>query len=269
MDRLSVRTEVSSNPNLTSTNIASRKPLSLPEDESAIDLNTNNLYFSPVDSADNRELALANVAQSKEIKTKSIQESILRHMNREMTPTISEVYHERNLGLGLAPPLSKLLLNSNYEDSEKKIINQNIGSLADAVKDLEITSNIQSSALSGSCDDLTSSVNTIAKPGHSKKPTSKPWLSNITANILKAGDLTTADNILERQNKIKAASMDIQQSSSTTTSTMIKNRNGSPFSELSRRDEGDGRSVADSQCSGNFKTDINNSQSRSKFNLDT
>lgn len=36
--------------------------------------------------------------------------SQMRRLNREATPTISEVYHERNIGLGLAPPLSKLLL---------------------------------------------------------------------------------------------------------------------------------------------------------------
>ncbi|XP_046738072.1 tetratricopeptide repeat protein 28 isoform X1 [Diprion similis] len=33
----------------------------------------------------------------------------LTSLTRELTPTISEVYHERNLGLGLAPSLSKLL----------------------------------------------------------------------------------------------------------------------------------------------------------------
>lgn len=33
----------------------------------------------------------------------------LTSLTRELTPTISDVYHERNLGLGLAPSLSKLL----------------------------------------------------------------------------------------------------------------------------------------------------------------
>lgn len=33
----------------------------------------------------------------------------LTSLTRELTPTISEVYHERSLGLGLAPSLSKLL----------------------------------------------------------------------------------------------------------------------------------------------------------------
>lgn len=33
-------------------------------------------------------------------------------LNRELSPTISEVYHERVTVLGLAPPLTKLLLPS-------------------------------------------------------------------------------------------------------------------------------------------------------------
>lgn len=43
----------------------------------------------------------------------------LRHINRELTPTISEVYHERNIGLGLAPPLAKLLLNQSNQTAPK------------------------------------------------------------------------------------------------------------------------------------------------------
>merc|ERR1719166_651148 len=37
--------------------------------------------------------------------------SQMRRINRELP--ISEVYHERSLGLGLAPPLSKLILSNN------------------------------------------------------------------------------------------------------------------------------------------------------------
>ncbi|KAI5696189.1 hypothetical protein M8J75_009497 [Diaphorina citri] len=43
----------------------------------------------------------------------------LRHLNRELTPSISEVYHERSIGLGLAPPLSKLLLNPNTAENSR------------------------------------------------------------------------------------------------------------------------------------------------------
>merc|ERR1712156_1200438 len=37
--------------------------------------------------------------------------SQMRRINRELP--ISEVYHERSLGLGLAPPLSKLIMSNN------------------------------------------------------------------------------------------------------------------------------------------------------------
>merc|ERR1719323_1792141 len=47
--------------------------------------------------------------------TPSIQETIIssqmRRINRELP--ISEVYHERSIGLGLAPPLSKLIMSNN------------------------------------------------------------------------------------------------------------------------------------------------------------
>lgn len=44
----------------------------------------------------------------------------LINVTRELIPTISEVYHERNLGLGLAPSLSKLLEEvSSVPESEE------------------------------------------------------------------------------------------------------------------------------------------------------
>lgn len=39
----------------------------------------------------------------------------LKQQVKRETPIISEVYHERNLGLGLAPPLSKLILSNNLQ----------------------------------------------------------------------------------------------------------------------------------------------------------
>lgn len=96
----------------------------------------------------------------------------LRRLNREMTPTISDVYHERNIGLGLAPSLSKLLLPVSEEKDANKVA--------------------ESTTLS------------------------KDWLSPA---------------ILQQ----------------------FGNEGGgggsSPYTDLSRRDEGDGRSIADSQCS--------------------
>ncbi|KAI8120441.1 Tetratricopeptide repeat protein 28 [Lucilia cuprina] len=303
MDRLSVRTEVNtlastatavagSSTTVNNNNTAgSRKPINLPEDEdNALVFNASNLYFSQADndllqeakkdlssstasgltnsSNINSQGAVANEA----VKTnqKTIQDSIMRHMNREMTPTISEVYHERNLGLGLAPPLSKLLLSKNYDESEtcKTTPNNNsnaLKSLVDAVSEMELsgasstssvstantkTLNTQSSSNSATAKDVCSICGEPADiicrckaATVQKKSNLKPWLSNVPSSIVKASDLTTADN-LERQHKIRT---------SVTSNIANLKRAPSPFNEFCRRDEGDGRSVADSQCSSNYK----------------
>ena len=43
----------------------------------------------------------------------SIFKSQMRRLNRELP--ISDVYHERNIGLGMAPPLSKLIMTNNLQ----------------------------------------------------------------------------------------------------------------------------------------------------------
>lgn len=282
MDRLSVRTEVS-NGNTSAVGAAGcHKPLNIPEDENALAFNSSNLYFSPSDTEidSKKDIPAINTlpstsAVSKDViktSSKNIQDSIMRQINREMTPTISEVYHERNLGLGLAPPLSKLLLSKNYDESEGKLSAAGcaIKSIVEAVSEIDLnvvtnsctpnTSSTMKTVTSDTCPICNEPSDIICRckaATAQKKSSAKPWLSNIPSNILKGSDLTTAD-ILERQNKIKT------NNSNETTNTLIFNngkRSNSPFSELSRRDEGDGRSVADSQCSGSYKTDINNGNS--------
>lgn len=300
MDRLSVRTEVNTLASannvaaaaaVSSNNTAgSRKPINLPEDDdNALVFNASNLYFSQADndllqeakkdlgSTTNSNMpSSSNVssqgAVAKEaVKTnqKTIQDSIMRHMNREMTPTISEVYHERNLGLGLAPPLSKLLLSKNYDETENlkatPATSNALKSLVDAVSEMELSGASSTSSVSTAntktLNTQSSSNNTAAKEVCSicgepadiicrckaatvqKKSNLKPWLSNVPSSIVKASDLTTADN-LERQHKIRT---------SVTSTIANMKRAPSPFNEFCRRDEGDGRSVADSQCSSNYK----------------
>lgn len=46
--------------------------------------------------------------------------SLIRHPSHALTPAISEVYHERNIGLGLAPPLSTLLLTNDLKNENDK-----------------------------------------------------------------------------------------------------------------------------------------------------
>ncbi|XP_054281377.1 tetratricopeptide repeat protein 28 [Macrosteles quadrilineatus] len=185
LDRLSVRSGL-----LNLSGAGSRKPLlSLtPAEEAGLfseDQVTSPrmLYFAPqlgeVQGTEREDPGQPGPSQA------GIQDQILatqlRRLNREATPTISEVYHERNIGLGLAPPLSKLL--------------------------------------DGEHDNLLSEVS-------ENKEKSKPWLSTAA----------------------------LQRFYSDSGEVDTKQRSCSPCSELSRRDEGDGRSIADSQCSaGSYK----------------
>ncbi|XP_055633248.1 tetratricopeptide repeat protein 28 isoform X2 [Toxorhynchites rutilus septentrionalis] len=311
MDRLSCRTEISTS-NLGNHAPPPRKPLStLPDDERTLNLNASKLYFNPAeaeiipltetpgDLGLNKappttllsNAACASGTSKEKATSKNIQDSILRHMSREMTPTISEVYHERNIGLGLAPSLSKLLLSKNYDDSADikattaaTMLNKpsalTVGNLAEAMNEIEMNATSSTKLEEGQCNicnspsDLLcgcSSTSTVAAVAAmtaalgastiTKKSNCKPWLSNVTPNIVKPGDLTTAD-ILEQQKQLKSTVSGLTSNMSSSTenslSTVVK-RGGSPFSDLSRRDEGDGRSVADSQCSGSFRTDITGS----------
>ncbi|ALC48168.1 CG43163 [Drosophila busckii] len=243
MDRLSVRTELGG----TAVGVVAtptRKPLALTETEAA-----NCLYFAPTAGADLLvESSTAQPAPPPPLEpdaaavkpsAKCIQDSIMRHMNRELTPSISELYHERQMGLGLAPPLSQLLLSPNYEQQQQQLQQEQqpesvaLKSLVDAVAELE---------LSGSSSGATMPTVVAGDPSAPAaldSPTLKPWLSNVpnTSSFVQASELTTAD-LLER----RLETGNVSSSSS------------APFAaELCRRDEGDGRSVADSQCSSNYK----------------
>lgn len=96
LDRLSVRTEIG-------TSSGPRK-FRLPT-------NNEELDHQPDSTQSNEAIPhnMRNLATS------------LTSRTRELTPTISEVYHERNIGLGLAPSLSKLLEEvGNVTESEQR-----------------------------------------------------------------------------------------------------------------------------------------------------
>ncbi|KAH8380456.1 hypothetical protein KR009_010766, partial [Drosophila setifemur] len=259
MDRLSVRTELSApggGGNSSGGSVA-RKPLALPEEEEVAQVvfNPSSLYFSQTESDLLNEPKQQEEVPSLKSSAKCLQDSMMRHMNRELTPSISELYHDRNLGLGLAPPLSKLLLSPNYEEQEAVVVGMGEAkSLADAVNELELSGSSSGATMPTVVGGSGSEVLESSAPGvveatcpicgeHAdvicrckaatiqKKSSLKPWLSNVPpSNMVQASELTTAD-ILERRLET-----------------------GAPFAaELCRRDEGDGRSVADSQCSSNYK----------------
>lgn len=256
MDRLSVRTELSAPAGGSNSGAGVRKPLALPEEEevSNVVFNPSSLYFSQSDADLLNEPKPEEQAPATNSKSSSkcLQDSMMRHMNRELTPSISELYHERNLGLGLAPPLSKLLLSPNYEEQEVVVGMGESKSLADAVSELELSGSssgatmptvvggagndveVSTPAAEATCPICGEHADVICRCKAAtiqKKSTLKPWLSNVPASsLVQASELTTAD-ILERRLET-----------------------GAPFAvDLCRRDEGDGRSVADSQCSSNYK----------------
>lgn len=286
MDRLSVRSDKSnvtvtaassstSNSNLLNSSAGCRKPLSLSQNEdSSLVFNASNLYFSQTDAellneAKNDLKTSSCNSSSKDGTSKNnqkcIQDSIMRHMNREMTPTISDVYHERNIGLGLAPPLSKLLLSKSYDDNNENTPSVSCGpslkSLVDAVNEIDVSGASSSSSVSTTntktlnaaisndvcsiCGEASDIICRCKAATVQKKSTLKPWLSNVpSSSIVKASDLTTADILERQQHQIKSSSEGISN----------KHSSSPVFNELlCKRDEGDGRSVADSQCSSNYK----------------
>ncbi|CAK1541601.1 unnamed protein product [Leptosia nina] len=125
----------------------------------------------------------------------------VRHMSGELTPTISEVYHERNIGLGLAPPLAELLLADETKtemraaSSSENLLLQNLEKL-------------------GLLGDVNENEDRWCKPKRKEE----------NAYELKPKEETPGPSGIEKGSV-------------------------SPFSELSKRDEGDGRSIADSHSS--------------------
>jgi len=106
LERLSVRTEIDTN--------SSRKP----RHSTATNEDICSAQTDATQSTETHPQNLRNLATS------------LTSLTRELTPTISEVYHERNLGLGLAPSLSKLLeevsaVSENEESQSAKTVGHN------------------------------------------------------------------------------------------------------------------------------------------------
>lgn len=189
LDRLSVRTEFSAT-----------RPLNVGSDE-GVSTSGKGLYYFPADEESELSATTDKFDASKKGKetSGSIKDQILatqlRLLSRELTPTISDVYHERNIGLGLAPPLSKLLI-ANQPNYSKPCLDEN---------------------------DFVQCLDKVILDETKRIEEKKPWLTKSTLNLHASED-------------VGALFPDPK-------------RGSSPCSDLSRRDEGDGRSLADSQCS--------------------
>ncbi|KAL3271555.1 hypothetical protein HHI36_022031 [Cryptolaemus montrouzieri] len=256
LDRLKCRPEVAERQSALPQ--SSRKPVTLPSEET-LPSNERLLYFSPNDKEvmskiskkpeDNHAPEYPKKTESRPNST-NIHDTILatqlRHINRELTPTISEVYHERNIGLGLAPPLAKLLLNPSSKTS-KEISDSALDKITLGI----LETGFEESTKGESCSRCKMDSCCCSKGA------SKPWMTENAGTLqqIKSSDLTTAD-ILEREVKNKKGMRSDQRQ---------KEENTPLFSDIPRRDEGDGRSIADS-CSSykNTKFATHHSSDKSK-----
>ena len=80
--------------------------------ESGSPENTYNASISDTSSVKSDQQPSEASGGEQELK-ESIFKSQMRRLNRELP--ISDVYHERNIGLGMAPPLSKLIMTNNLQ----------------------------------------------------------------------------------------------------------------------------------------------------------
>ena len=80
--------------------------------ESGSPENTYNASMSDTSSVKSDQQQQPAASGEQELK-ESIFKSQMRRLNRELP--ISDVYHERNIGLGMAPPLSKLIMTNNLQ----------------------------------------------------------------------------------------------------------------------------------------------------------
>lgn len=300
MDRLSVRTE---NTNNIVPIAAVRKQLQVPDETSLpFKFNANNLYFSSSDSdviePQHKDISLTLKANSAKENNKpnlsshnkNIQDLILRKINREMTPTISDVYHERNMDLGLAPPLSKLLLSKNYEENDTKTNTIKKVNSSETVSDINLNSSLalyvgESVSVQDRCNICNNPTEMMCQcTTATQKLVSKPWLNNLNGPMPTAPSADLCNDLIDRKSKNNFNGNEnetpniIETENITTaiTSNTLK-RGTSPYSDLSKRDEGDGRSVADSQCSNSYKTIDLNANSKlsqvqqriNKFNMNS
>ena len=93
----------------------------------------------------------------------------MRKINRELP--ISEVYHERSLGLGLAPPLSKLILSNNIAVAQ--VDHHQADQSSGQQQPLDSMSNFDNLSV---IEDAHPVRKTKPRPPVPPKPVSEPWL---------------------------------------------------------------------------------------------
>lgn len=183
----------------------------------------------------------AGVQLSHNTGSRSIQDHIIAtqmsRLNREMP--ISDVYHERNMGLGLAPPLSELLVNSaNNPGANGSGVSGSAACGSGSVTSSEdVFSSFDQISLADTVTDLSD------KPsGYAKRPPPRPKMPGSTWS---SGAFHATGSRQHRMSVFDASSPDTDISSANATMTL---RHG--ILDMTRRDEADGRSMTDSNYSG-------------------
>ena len=151
----------------------------------------------------------------------SIRTTQMRRMNRD-PPAISEVYQERNMGLGLAPPLTSLLMSNNLQVVQVDHHSDSEGSAKNSSMNHSMTSQTGEESFSN-FDNLTmiESAHKMPELGKVKSPADPP--------AKRRPPIPPKPNGNEHQGSTLPAW---------------------PHPKSMTRDDGDGRSMTDSQYSG-------------------
>ena len=211
----------------------------------------------------------------------------LKSQVKRETPIISEVYHERNLGLGLAPPLSKLILSNNLQvvavdhhsdsDTNEKPSPISLPSMA-PIQGPSIASLGPSSYLGanliiddgeegesfGNFDNLTAiedahQRNSFASSAHTVIPSAHTAISSVTAEKPKARPPVPPKPAVEPNWYMNTSDSSLSPTG-LPPAAVVSGHIHPPHHHahhhphngfnLHQRDEGDGRSMSDSQYSG-------------------
>lgn len=181
----------------------------------------------------------AGVQLSHNTGSRSIQDHIIAtqmsRLNREMP--ISDVYHERNMGLGLAPPLSELLVNSVNSAGAGGVSASAAGGSASVTSSEDVFSSFDQISLADTVTDLSDKPTSYAK-----RPPPRPKMPGSTWS---SGAFHATGSRQHRMSVFDASSPETDISSANATMTL---RHG--ILDMTRRDEADGRSMTDSNYSG-------------------
>lgn len=171
--------------------------------------------------------------------SRSIQDHIIAtqmsRLNREMP--ISDVYHERNMGLGLAPPLSELLVSSVNNSGANNVSGSTAGGSGSVTSSEDVFSSFDQISLADTVTDLSDKPTSYAK-----RPPPRPKMPGATWS---SGAFHATGSRQHRMSVFDASSPETDISSANTTMTL---RHG--ILDMTRRDEADGRSMTDSNYSG-------------------